>query len=189
MSAPDFKQGLRKRKLLEYAAAIILAGAMVSLYFLGRSPGVSSEDFSSRAGLELQGPFAASRFEDSELRFWMKGDYFRYFPERGQAEVSEPAVEIQSGNGPVLVKSRAAQYAVDEKRIEMSGGVEITAADYQARTPSLSYDVERQTAESKETITVSGQGLELTGQGYFLDLNRGHVELWSGVKGRFRKQI
>ena len=177
-----------RRKIFEYALALILVGAMVALYFLGRSRGGGSEDFSSRAGLELKGEFAASRFASGDLQFWMKGNHFQYFPERDQAEVAEPVVEIRSGESPVLVKSRSAQYLTGQKRIEMKDGVEIIARDYQAETPALSFDVERQIGESREQLRVIGKGLELTGRGYLFDLGRGHIEIWSGVKGRFKKQ-
>lgn len=165
-----------------------MVAAMVGLYFLGRAKDARLEDVSLQSDLELQGKFLISRFENGDQTFLLQGKNFQYFQDRGQAELLDPELEIITSKEPILVRGKTAKYFSAEKRVDITGQVEINYQGYLAKTPALSYDIERKVGQSPEKIQVTGNGAEMEGVGYIFDLGNGKIEVNSGVKGRFTKQ-
>ena len=161
---------------------------MVGLYFLGRAKDARLEEVSLRSDLELQGKFTVSRFEKGNLTFLLQGKNFSYFQNSSQARLMNPELKISSEKDPIIVKGKTARYFGGQKRVDIEDQVEITYKGYLAQTPALSYDIDRKVCTSREKITVSGNGLEMEGEGYTFDLDAGRVEIDSGVKGKFKKQ-
>jgi LPS export ABC transporter protein LptC len=188
MSGSERQKSLRRRKIVEYFLVVALVAMMVGLYFLGRAKDARLEKLSLRSDLELQGKFTVSRFEKGKLTFLLSGKDFQFFQDRGQAKLTNPELKINSEKEPVFVRGKTARYFQSEKRVDLEDGVEITYQGYLAATPALSYDIDHKICTSPEKIKVSGNGLEMEGEGYTFDLGAGQVEINSGVRGKFTKQ-
>lgn len=184
----DARSALRRRKIFEYCAMLALLLAMAGLYFLGRGREGRQEQIFARSGLELQGGFFASRFENGALSFSLQGRDFNYYPDQGRAEMSEPSVKIFALEETVLVKGKTARFLAKTRRIEIEDQVEVRVRDYLAQTPALSCDLDQRICRGEKQIAVSGRGVELTGQGYIFDLGRGRIKILSGVKGKFKQE-
>gem|GEM_PF-1775941 len=177
-----------KRRIYEWILVAGIVGGMALLYFLGRPGEIKNEDISSGAELELRGKFSVARYEQGELKLWSQGKEFRYFRGKGSYEILEPAFEFETGQGKISVGGEKAVYQSNEKRIQISGAVEVRGKDFMAFSEQLNYEPDSGMISGEKRIKVQGAGWEIEGTNYKLMLEEKKFELSKGVKGQFEKQ-
>jgi LPS export ABC transporter protein LptC len=67
------------------------------------------------------------------------------------------------------------------RRVELSGGIEVTLADYVVSTDRAAYDHAENRISAPGSVSVSGEALDLSGEGMSVDVERQRLYLTRGV--------
>lgn len=109
------------------------------------------------------------QYFENEKVVVVRGAVMEWYLEDGRT------VGLRGDEGRIVLDDR------DVVRVELSGDIQVSLADYVVHATSATYDHERQMIMAPGAIKVSGQALELTGDGLEVDVETQRLSLLRNV--------
>ena len=138
-------------------------------------------DVAPEAAQRMQN-FRRAKIRDGKKVWEIAARQASYSHEKNEIVVEGPEVTLYVKNGDVIAL-RCHEGRVhlnnDEEviRMELSGDLEMRVGDFVITTPNAVYENERNTIFSDSPIRIVGQGVEVEGQGYNVDVSEKSLTL------------
>ena len=179
------KSKIKWRKRLEFAFVLGLILCLPVLYFWGRVKYQPFDELSSGADFEVTGKFFLSRTKDEKIVLWAEGKNLLYWQGKGKGAFVSPQVNINTHTGVVKISSQKINYKDDTKTFIFWGNVKVKFGQFIIKANQLDYNLESQKISVPSKVFISGQGIEMQGEGAEMDLKLSQLVIKSGVKGKF----
>ena len=119
--------------------------------------------------------FRRAKIRDGKKVWEIAAQQARYMQESNEILVEEPEVSLFVKDGDVIAlrcQEGRVHLGEDEDviRMELSGGLEMRVNDFVITTPEAVYESERSLIFSEGPIRLVGQGVEVEGRGYTVDI-------------------
>ena len=111
----------------------------------------------------------------------------QYFEEDQQIVVDEPTVSffVKGDQGMVTVKGKQGKIALDGRemdRVDLEGAIELRFRDYLVQTDRASYERSSDSVTSPGEVTITGDGLKLTGSHMTVEMESQRVRIEGDVR-------
>lgn len=190
-SGTSEKLVMRKRlRLFIFLVVVVSLGGVVAL--TGRAIWRQKQAELLARGLDLL-PGVMQRLQNfrrvkvvDDRKVWeVAAEDAQYYEAEKMVLVRGAAVHIflEDGRTIGLAGSEGRVY-IDGKevaRVELSGGIEVTMADYKVKADAAMYDQERELVSTPGRVQISGAGLDVTAEGMEIDLASKSLRLLSQV--------
>lgn len=174
-----------------FLALVVLLGGMG---FLVRRALLTNTEFElAQKALELV-PDAAQRIQnfhrvqvrDGRKEWEIAADEARYFADEKRVVVRRPMVRLYLEDGrSVGVTGAEGVVALDGaelRSVDVTGGIEVTLADYTVRTESAHYDRERDLITAAGGVEISGGDVDARGTGMQVEVGQQKFRLLQDVQ-------
>jgi LPS export ABC transporter protein LptC len=190
---------MRKRLRLGISAVVLVLLGGVG-FLVGRSLWRQRQSELAQKGLEfLPGvsqhirDFHRVKVQDGRKVWEVSAQDAQYFQEANLIVVREVAMELYlRDGGTVGLKGDKARIVLDGRevqRVELDGGVEVTASDYVVRTDRATYDHRRRLISTPGPVEISSKALQLRGDRMEVQVDRERVKLLRNVSMRLEPAL
>jgi LPS export ABC transporter protein LptC len=138
-------------------------------------PGVSQQirDFrrvKMKDGRKVRGVSASeAQYIDAEASVVVRSAFMKWFLEDGRE------IGLRGDEGRILLDG------TEVRRVELNGGIEVTLADYVVSTDRAAYDHTENRISAPGTVNLTGEAIDLSGQGMSVDVEAQRLYLTRGV--------
>jgi LPS export ABC transporter protein LptC len=111
----------------------------------------------------------------------------QYFEDDHEIVVQEPEVSfyLKDGEGTVSVTGTTGRIVLEGRemdRVELEGGIQVRFKDYLVRTDRAVYERSTDTVVSPAVVSITGDGVALTGSGMTVEMGSQRVRLQGDVE-------
>lgn len=177
------------KKHLRVSVAVAIAVLLAGVGFLvGRSLWQQRAEDLARGDLEfLPGvsqhmtDFHRVKVQDGRKVWEISAQDAQYFDEDKTVVVRQATMQLYLKDGRMVglkgTEARVLLEGRDVARVEMSGDIQVSLADYVVHTQRATYDHAQQRIFAPGTVEISGHALQLDGDGMEADVQNQHVRL------------
>lgn len=131
--------------------------------------------------------FRRAKIRDGKKVWEIAARQARYSQEHGDIVVEGPEVSLYLKDGEVVaLRCREGRVRLDNDeevmRLELAGEIEVRLNGFVITTDSAVYESEQNTISSPGTVRVVGNGVEVEGQGYSVDVAEKRLSLAANVR-------
>lgn len=176
----------RLRKIIASAAIIIFTAVIMSFVF-SRLKNPSSKPDSS--GINPEATLSASSIKHESIKDGVKqwslqADRVDYFEAGRIAEFTGAKASFFTKDGHEAgLSAEKCRISAETGEIEAEGDVSLTYFDHTITTAKLNYESKKHIIESKEKVRVTGSRLNMTSEGFSLNLDGSEIICTGDVKG------
>jgi len=174
------------RRILAIAALIVLAAVIMSFVFSRFKTPAKKPDSSN---INPEATLSASSIKHESIKDGIKqwslqADRVDYF-EAGKIAVftGAKASFFNKDGKEAGLSAQKCRISAETGAIEAEGDVSLTYFDHTITTAKLNYESKQHIIESKEKVKVTGSRLNMTADGFSLDLNGSEIICSGHVKG------
>ena len=164
---------------------------MYSLQMLLEQTPLDFQSLSGQDEIKLQfNDFHRVQIEKGKLTWDIKAKDAKYYPKDNVSYVNEPELVVQrEDQNPLNLKSKAAKLFLAKqklKNVELEGDVHFFIKDeISAKTDFVAYEAESKHISSERQVIVEGEGFQVSGTGFLMEVDEKRVSFLSNVKSRF----
>ncbi|HXQ21180.1 MAG TPA: LPS export ABC transporter periplasmic protein LptC, partial [Candidatus Acidoferrales bacterium] len=185
---------MRKRlRLVMISIVVLLLAAVGGL--VGRSLWQQGQQDAAQKGLEfLPGvaqhiqDFHRVKVQDGRKVWEVSAQDAQYFEEDKAVVVRDAMMQLFTKDGRVVgLKGSEARITLDGRdvsRVDLSGDIQVTLADYIVRTDRATYDYSRELISTPGAVEISGRGVQLHGDRMEVQVRPERVTLLQNVSMR-----
>jgi len=131
--------------------------------------------------------FRRAKIRDGKKVWEIAARQASYLQEKNEIVVEEPEISLYIKDGDVIaLRWYEGRVHLDEDeeviRIELSGNLEMRVNDFVITTSQAVYESERNTIVSESPVRIVGQGVEVEGRGYTVDVSAKRLTLKAEVQ-------
>ena len=135
--------------------------------------------------------FRRVKMEGDRMAWEVAAREARYFEEEDAIVVTEPKVSfyLEEGDGAISVSGASGRIVLNGRemdRAELEGGIEVRFRDYLVQTELAVYDREQGTVVSPQDVSVTSEGLTLTGGAMTVEMDAQKMRIDGAVETVFR---
>jgi len=190
---------MRKRlRLVMISIVVLLLAAVGGL--VGRSLWQQGQQDAAQKGLEfLPGvaqhiqDFHRVKVQDGRKVWEVSAQDAQYFEEDKAVVVRDAMMQLFTKDGRVVgLKGSEARITLDGRdvsRVDLSGDIQVTLADYIVRTDRATYDYSRELISTPGAVEISGRGVQLHGDRMEVQVRPERVTLLQNVSMRLEPAL
>lgn len=136
--------------------------------------------------------FRRVKVKDGRKEWELVAEEAEFLTEQGEVSITGPKLAFYGGEGrDVEVKGRSGKVfleGTDVKRIELTGGIDVTVGDYFVQTDKAIYFENINSIAAPGEVRLRSSDIALTGQSMLLDLGTRKVMFRNGVSTTFKRE-
>jgi len=145
-----------------------------------------AKDVAPEAAQRMQN-FRRAKIRDGEKVWEIAARQARYLQEKNEIVIERPEVSLYIKDGSIIAlrcQEGRIHLSEDEEvvRMELSGDLEMRVNDFVITTPQAVYESERNTISSDGPVRIVGQGVEVEGRGYVVEVSEKRLTLNAEVQ-------